>query len=80
MLKIYTSLIMFGLLNCFAIEFNTPICDKVASEPNNMMPPQNCRNYNEREAKRAYNKVKDKKLESKGNIIKFKREEDEKKD
>jgi hypothetical protein len=67
-------------LSCFAIEFNAPICDKISSEPNSMMPPQECRNYDQKEAKKAYDKVKNKKIESKGNIIKFNRDEDEKKD
>ncbi len=65
----------FGLFfaGCSGITINGTMCDQVASEPNGMMPHE-CRNYNEEEADKAFNKVaEEKKVDDKD--IKFDKEE-----
>ena len=79
MWKIYAIFIALVLSGCSNIEFNVAMCDKIASEPGATIP-QECKNYNEEEAQKAFNKVNDEKLESKEDIVKFNRNEDEKED
>ena len=77
MLKILTILaIAFSVGSSFS--FNGTMCDKIASEPNQFMPEE-CRNYSEKEAKKAFNKTK-KKHESRKDIIKFSKDADDKQD
>jgi hypothetical protein len=77
MLKIFTILaIAYTFGSSFS--FNSTMCDKVARDPHQMMPEE-CRNYNEKEAEKAFNKTK-KKQESKEDIIKFSKDADEKQD
>lgn len=52
--------------------FNASMCDKIASDPNAIMP-QECRNYNEEEAQKAFDKTKHKQ-ESKEDIVEFNKE------
>jgi len=76
MFKVITILaIAFNLASGFSI--NSTMCDKIASEPNQFMPEE-CKNYSEKEAEKAFNKTK-KKHESKEDIIKFSKDADEKK-
>ena len=63
--------------SCFAFTFNASICDKIASDPNQILP-QECKNYSEEEATKAFNKVKEKKKISDKEIIEFHQNEKEK--
>ena len=57
---------------CSNITFNAAMCDRIASEPNSVMP-QECRIYNEDEAQKAFDKTKTKK-ESTDDIVEFHKE------
>lgn len=50
---------LFAILfsGCSYFTISAAMCDKIASEPNRVMP-QECRNYNEEEAEKAFNKTK----------------------
>ncbi|NPA66450.1 MAG: hypothetical protein GXO11_06170 [Epsilonproteobacteria bacterium] len=65
----------------YAIEINAPICNDIGlgSDPNERhIIPQECRNYNEKEAEKAYFKTKEKKKADVEDIIKFDKKEGEK--
>ena len=62
---------------CSNIEFNVAMCEKIASEPGATVP-QECRNYSEEEAQKAFDKVNNEKAESKEDIVEFNRDENEK--
>ncbi|MFK5937209.1 MAG: hypothetical protein QM497_02325 [Sulfurimonas sp.] len=66
--------IAFSIASSFS--FNATMCDKVAMDPHQMMPEE-CRNYSEKEAEKAFNKTK-KKHESRKDIIKFSKDADDK--
>ncbi len=53
-------LIALLLSGCSNFTVNATMCDKVASEPG-VTVPKECRNYNEKEADKAFNKVVDEK-------------------
>ena len=72
MWKLYLTSILF-LAGCSNIEFNATMCDQIASDPHATMP-QECRNYSEKEAEKAFNKTKDEKKVS-DQDIKFDKEE-----
>ncbi len=59
MFKIYL-LAAFLFAGCSNIEFNATMCDQIASDPHATVP-QECRNYSEKEAEKAFNKTKDEK-------------------
>lgn len=61
---------MLLMSGCSGFTFNASMCEKIASEPNQVLP-QECKNYNEEEAKKAFDKVKDKKKVSDKEIIEF---------
>jgi len=75
MIKII-AIILITFSSSFAFSFNATMCDKIASEPNQMLPEE-CRNYSEKEADKAFNKTK-KRHESKEDIIKFSKDTDDK--
>lgn len=77
MLKIYL-IAVFALAGCSSVTFNATMCDQIASDPHATMP-QECRNYSEAEAEKAFNKTKDK-HESKENIIEFNKDQNDKED
>lgn len=77
MLKIYL-IAIFTLTGCSNITFNATMCDQIASDPHATMPEE-CRNYSEEEAEKAFNKTKDKQI-SKENIIKFTKDDNDKED
>jgi len=71
----YLLLVSLFLSGCANFTINATMCDQIASEPNAVVP-QECRNYNEDEADKAFHKVhEDKKVSDKD--IKFDKEEDE---
>ncbi len=53
----YKYILIIGLLfsGCSSLEFNAVICEKIASERDDM--PQECRKYSEKEAEKAFNKT-----------------------
>lgn len=59
MFKIYL-LLAFLLAGCSNIEFNATMCDQIASDSRATMP-QECRDYSEKEAEKAFNKTVDEK-------------------
>jgi len=59
MWKIYL-LSFFLFAGCSNIEFNATMCDQIASDPHATMPEE-CRNYSEKEAEKAFNKTIDEK-------------------
>ncbi len=77
MWKIYL-LLLFLFAGCSNITFNATMCDQIASDPHATVP-QECRNYSEEEAEKAFNKTQEKE-ESKENIIKFSKDQDDKED
>jgi len=71
-LAILTALTLSG---CSNFTINATMCEQIASEPNAVIP-QECRDYSEKEADKAFNKVvDDKKVADKD--IKFDKEEEE---
>jgi hypothetical protein len=69
MIKIVLGL--FGILivaGCSQIKISTTMCDQVAQDPNSQQIPQECRDYNEKEADKAFDKVVDDKKVSKKDI------------
>ena len=67
MWKIYL-ITVFMFSGCSKYSVNTPMCDKINVDPKETVP-QECRNYNEKEATKAINKTK--KKQSKEDIIEF---------
>ncbi len=62
------------LSGCANFTVNAAMCDKIASEPGAVMP-QECKNYSEKKAQKAFNKVvNEKKVSDKD--IKFNKEEE----
>ena len=60
---------------CSYFTFNGTMCDQIASDPNAVMP-QECKNYDEKKAEKAFDKVvQEKKVSDKD--IKFNKEEEE---
>jgi len=59
MFKVYL-LTIFLFAGCSNIEFNATMCDQIASDPHATMPEE-CRNYSEKEAEKAFNKTVDEK-------------------
>lgn len=53
--------------------FNATMCDQIRSDPNAVVPKE-CRNYNEEEAQKAFDKTKHNKVESKEDIVEFNKE------
>ncbi|MEN4053079.1 MULTISPECIES: hypothetical protein [Sulfurimonas] len=63
----------FAFSACSQIEVNATMCDQIASDPTAPKIPQECRDYNEEEADKAFNKViEEKKVSDKD--IEFSRE------
>jgi len=61
---------------CSSFSINASMCDKIASEPNTMIPEE-CQNYSEVKAQKAFDKVK-KKKESREDIIQFTKDQNDK--
>ncbi|PHS58784.1 MAG: hypothetical protein COB17_02230 [Sulfurimonas sp.] len=71
----YKILILSALIfsGCSYFTFNVAMCEQIAADPNQIMPEE-CRDYNEAEAERAFNSKKIKTSVS-GDDLKFKKEE-----
>ena len=48
---------VFLLSGCSYFTFNATMCDQIARDPNAIIP-QECRNYDEEEAQKAFDKTK----------------------
>ena len=59
MIKIYL-LSLLLLAGCSNMTFNATMCDQIASDPHATMPEE-CRDYSEKEAEKAFNKTVDEK-------------------
>lgn len=71
MYKIFIiAILMFSACSRYTV--SAPMCDKIKSDPDAVLP-QECRNYSEEEATKAFNKTK--KKQSKEDIIEFNKEE-----
>lgn len=71
----YLLISILFLSGCSHFTFNGTMCDQIASEPNQTVP-QECRNYDEKEADKAFSKVvQEKKVSDKD--IKFDNKEAE---
>jgi len=73
----YKLLLPLALLfsGCSHFTINATMCDNIASEPG-VTIPQECRNYDEKEADKAFNKiVKEKEVSDKD--LKFEQKEEE---
>ncbi|WP_324171801.1 hypothetical protein [Sulfurimonas sp.] len=55
----YILVLAFLFSGCSHLTFNASMCEQIASEPNTVMPEE-CRNYNEEEADKAFNQTKHK--------------------
>jgi len=72
----YLVFVILAFSGCSNITINGTMCDQIASDPNAVMP-QECRDYNEKEADKAFHKVvEEKKVSDKD--IQFNNNEDEK--
>jgi len=69
---LFVSLIVFS--GCSKMNYNAPICDKIKPSPNVILPEE-CRNYSEVEATKAFNKTKEEKKKSDKEIIEFHKED-----
>ena len=66
----YKLLLLIALIatnGCAKIKINSTMCDQVASEPNVVMP-QECQDYDEEKAQKAFDKEKDKKKTDKKDL------------
>lgn len=68
----YILVLAFLFSGCSHFTFNASMCDQIASEPNAVMPEE-CRNYNEEEAQKAFDQTKHKR-ESQEEDLKFKKD------
>ena len=64
------TLLLFS--GCSNIKFNATMCDQIASEPGTVIP-QECKNYNEEDAQKAFDR-NEPKVESKEDIVEFNKE------
>ena len=75
MIKLLVIPMMFMVNGCSYFTFNASMCDNIASDPQATMP-QECQDYDEKKADKAFNKVVDEKKVS-DKDIKFDTEEEE---
>jgi len=68
----YYLVAVFIFSGCSNVTFNASMCDQIASDPQAIMP-QECRNYNEEEVQKAFDRTKHK-IESKEDIVEFHKE------
>ncbi len=76
MLKLYI-VSLFLLTGCSHFTFNAPMCDQIGSDPN--MMSQECRNYNEEEAQKAFDNTKHERQDFQEDEVKFNKEDKEEK-
>ncbi|QOY54688.1 hypothetical protein HUE87_00105 [Candidatus Sulfurimonas marisnigri] len=64
--------VLFG--GCSYFKFNAAMCDQIAKEPNAVIP-QECRNYSEADAQKAFDKKKVKSSTNLKDELEFHKEE-----
>ena len=69
----YYLIALFIFSGCTNITFNAAMCDKIASEPNSVIP-QECRNYIEEEAQKAFDNTKHNQESRDADIVEFNKE------
>ena len=74
---LYSILFSLTFSGCY-FTFNAAMCDNIAMDPNGNNIPQECRNYNEEEADKAFHQTKHKSTSEDEDIIKFQQEEEDK--
>ena len=72
MLKYFLVPLLLLLCGCSNWKINAAMCEQLASEPNSTIPKE-CKDYNEKEAKKAFDNLKNKK-QSKEDIVEFNRD------
>jgi len=70
MSKFYIVAFILAFSGCSHFKFNASMCNQIASEPNSVIP-QECKNYNEEEANKAFFNEKNTTQSSDGEIIEF---------
>jgi hypothetical protein len=78
----YKSIVFIAIALIFSAcstktEVNSVICEELQSDPNQVVPKE-CKVYNETEAEKSYNKVKDKKKTSDNDAIEYTKENKDK--
>ena len=68
---------IFAFSGCSHFTFNAKMCDQIASDPHATVP-QECRNYNEEEAQKAFDNTKNRTETSDKEIIEFNKKDKEK--
>lgn len=69
---------IFFLTGCSNFTFNAAMCDQIASDPHATMPEE-CRNYVEEEADKAFHNTKHERDENTEDLVEFnKNDKDEK--
>ena len=64
------SLVALLLSGCSYFTFNATMCEQIASDPHATMPEE-CRNYIDEEAQKAFDNTKHDTQESKEDIVEF---------
>jgi len=67
-------ILAFMMSGCSNFTFNATMCEQIASDPSAVVP-QECKNYDEKKADKAFNKVVDEKKISDKDIEFHKEEE-----
>jgi len=67
--KLYISAV-FIFSGCANVTFNATMCEQIASDPHATVP-QECRNYNEEEAQKAFDNTRNRQQTSDEEIIEF---------
>ncbi len=64
------------LTGCSHFTFNSSMCEQIASDPHSTMPEE-CRNYVEEEAEKAFNNSRHDREQSTEDIVEFNKEDKE---
>lgn len=56
---------------CSGVKVNATMCDQIASDPQTLMIPQECRPYLEKDAQKAFDNKKDESESLDADILKF---------
>jgi len=74
---LFSMLFSLTFSGCY-FTFNAAMCDKIASDPNAVMPSE-CRNYNEEEAQKSFDNTRDESVKQKDErILEYHKEDKEK--
>ena len=65
-----TIITVLSFSGCSYFTFNAAMCESITSDPNTVVPEE-CRNYVEEEAQKAFDNNKDSSLQSQDDVIEF---------